>query len=210
MNFTLISPDRCRVYLSPTMFTGIIQAVGTVVSFEKGTLVMDSGDLDLAGLQLGESIAVNGVCLTLVNDDRHFSFELSPETISRTSFSEVGVGDKANLERAMQMNDRFGGHIVQGHVDGVGEVVSIREAGNSFVYRFRTPSGRYLIEKGSITINGISLTVVEPEGNEFDVWVIPHTLANTNLGQLKPGSKVNIEYDMVAKYLEKLAQPHLG
>jgi riboflavin synthase len=110
----------------------------------------------------------------------------------------------------MLATDRFGGHIVQGHVDGVGSVVSIREEGNSSVFRFRVPSGRYIIEKGSVTLNGISLTVVEPEGCEFDVWVIPHTLANTNLESLKAGSLVNVEYDVIAKYLEKLAQPHLN
>ncbi|MBS1703982.1 MAG: riboflavin synthase [Armatimonadetes bacterium] len=192
------------------MFTGIIQAVGEVVSLQDGVLLIDAKDLDVEGLTLGESIAVDGVCLTLVSSPEHLKFELSPETISRTAFADLGAGSAVNLERAMQANDRFGGHIVQGHVDGVGEVVSIREEGNSFVYRFRIPSGRYVIEKGSITVNGISLTVVEPEGNEFDVWVIPHTLANTNLGRLMAGSKVNIEYDVVAKYLEKLAQPHLG
>jgi riboflavin synthase len=138
------------------------------------------------------------------------TFELSEETINRSSFSSLAVGDRVNLERAMMASDRFGGHIVQGHVDGVGSIVSIREEGNSSVFRFRVPSGQYLIEKGSVTLNGISLTVVEPVNEEFDVWVIPHTLANTNLGTLKVGSIVNVEYDMVAKYLEKLATPHLG
>ena len=193
------------------MFTGIIQAVGRVVSFDEGTLVVDSGDLDIAGLLLGESIAIDGVCLTLVAAVySKLTFELSPETLVRTAFSKVAGGDGVNLERAMLATDRFGGHIVQGHVDGVGEVVSITPTGNSTVLRFRVPSERYIIEKGSITLNGVSLTVVEPSGKEFDVWIIPHTLANTNLGALQPGSIVNVEYDMVAKYLEKLAQPHLN
>ena len=192
------------------MFTGIIQAVGTVRSFEAGTLVVDSGELNLDGLTQGESIAVDGVCLTLVAVVyTKLTFELSEETIKRSSFSGVSVGDSVNLERAMLATDRFGGHIVQGHVDGVGSVVSIREEGNSSVFRFSVPSSRYIIEKGSITLNGVSLTVVEPEGCEFDVWVIPHTFENTNLGLLLAGSLVNIEYDMIAKYLEKLAQPHL-
>ena len=191
------------------MFTGIIQAVGTIHSFDQGVLLIDAAGLDVTNLQLGESIAVDGVCLTLVEETNVLKFELSPETIARTAFSNLKSGDTVNLERAMRADDRFGGHIVQGHVDGVGEVVSIREEGNSFVYRFRIPSSQYLIEKGSITVNGISLTVVEPEGKEFNVWIIPHTLSNTNLGRLSPGSKVNIEYDMVAKYLEKLAQPHV-
>ena len=192
------------------MFTGIIQAVGTVRSFEAGTLVVDSGELNLDGLTQGESIAVDGVCLTLVAVVyTKLTFELSEETIKRSSFSGVSVGDSVNLERAMLATDRFGGHIVQGHVDGVGSVVSIREEGNSSVFRFSVPSSRYIIEKGSITLNGVSLTVVEPEGCEFDVWVIPHTFENTNLGSLLAGSLVNVEYDMIAKYLEKLAQPHL-
>ncbi len=191
------------------MFTGIIQAVGTIHSLDQGVLLIDAAGLDVTNLQLGESIAVDGVCLTLVEETNVLKFELSPETIARTAFSNLKSGDTVNLERAMKADDRFGGHIVQGHVDGVGEVVSIREEGNSFVYRFRVPSSQYLIEKGSITVNGISLTVVEPEAQEFNVWIIPHTIANTNLGRLSPGSKVNIEYDMVAKYLEKLAQPHV-
>ena len=192
------------------MFTGIIQAVGTVRSFEAGTLVVDSGELNLDGLTQGESIAVDGVCLTLVAVVyTKLTFELSEETIKRSSFSGVSVGDSVNLERAMLATDRFGGHIVQGHVDGVGSVVSIREEGNSSVLRFSVPSSRYIIEKGSITLNGVSLTVVESGGCEFNVWVIPHTLANTNLGSLLAGSLVNVEYDMIAKYLEKLAQPHL-
>ena len=193
------------------MFTGIIQAVGRIITFESGILVIDAGELDIKGLQLGESIAVNGVCLTLVNSVySKLTFELSEETISRSSFQDVAEGDSVNLERAMLASDRFGGHIVQGHVDGVGSIVSIREEGNSTVFRFRVPAERYIIEKGSVTLNGISLTVVEPSGPEFDVWVIPHTIENTNLGQLKPGSKVNVEYDVIAKYVEKLVSPHLS
>ncbi len=193
------------------MFTGIIQAVGRITTFEAGVLVIDAGDLDIKGLQIGESIAVNGVCLTLVNSVYpKLTFELSEETISRSSFQDVAEGDSVNLERAMLASDRFGGHIVQGHVDGVGSIVSIREEGNSTVFRFRVPAERYIIEKGSVTMNGISLTVVEPNGQEFDVWVIPHTIENTNLGHLKPGSKVNVEYDVIAKYVEKLVSPHLS
>ncbi len=192
------------------MFTGIIQAVGTCRTFESGVLVVDAGEMNLDGLTLGESISVSGVCLTLVASVyTKLTFELSPETISRSSFSTVVVGDQVNLERAMLATDRFGGHIVQGHVDGVGSVVSIRAEGNSSVFRFRVPAERYIIEKGSITLNGVSLTVVEPAGNEFDVWVIPHTLANTNLGSLRVGSSVNVEYDVIAKYVEKL-QSHMG
>ena len=110
----------------------------------------------------------------------------------------------------MVATDRFGGHIVQGHVDGVGSVISITPSGNSTIFRFRIPSAQYVIEKGSITLNGVSLTVVEPEGNEFNVWIIPHTLANTNLGLLSSGSLVNVEYDVIAKYVEKMTKPHFG
>ena len=191
------------------MFTGIIQAVGRVVSLEAGTLVVDAGHLDIAGLKIGESIAIDGVCLTLIKAVySKLTFELSSETMARSSFSGVRAGDNVNLERAMLATDRFGGHIVQGHVDGVGSVVSITPLGNSTVFRFRIPSAQYIIEKGSITLNGVSLTVVEPVGNEFNVWIIPHTLANTNLGSLVPGSAVNVEYDVIAKYVERLAQPH--
>lgn len=191
------------------MFTGIIQAVGRVVSLEAGTLVVDAGHLDIAGLKIGESIAIDGVCLTLIKAVySKLTFELSSETMARSSFSGVRAGDNVNLERAMLATDRFGGHIVQGHVDGVGSVVSITPLGNSIVFRFRIPSAQYIIEKGSITLNGVSLTVVEPVGDEFNVWIIPHTLANTNLGSLVPGSAVNVEYDVIAKYVEKLAQPH--
>lgn len=191
------------------MFTGIIQAVGRIVSLEAGTLVVDSQVLDISGLKIGESIAINGVCLTLIHSIySKLTFDLSQETVDRSSFSTALAGDKVNLERAMLATDRFGGHIVQGHVDGVGSVVSITPSGNSTIFRFKIPSTRYVIEKGSITLNGVSLTVVEPEGDEFNVWIIPHTLANTNLGSIQAGSAVNVEYDVVAKYVERLAQPH--
>ena len=192
------------------MFTGIIKAVGVVQSFENGTLVVDSGSLSSEDWVLGESIAVDGVCLTLVNFQRGLTFELSPETVSRTAFSAITKGSKVNLERAMLATDRFGGHIVQGHVDGVGTVVSITPSGNSTIFRFKIPAAKYVIEKGSITLNGVSLTVVEPQQNEFNVWIIPHTLANTSLGTLHLGEKVNVEYDVIAKYVEKLIAPHIG
>ena len=193
------------------MFTGIIQAVGVVSSFDGESLLIDPSDLDLNELRLGESIAVNGCCLTVVSADSGLlRFDLSPETVGKTSFQGLRAGGQVNLERAMQPTSRFGGHIVQGHVDGVGEVVSITPNGNAIIFRFRVPKAKYLIEKGSVTLDGISLTVVDLDATEFNVWTITHTLANTHLGTISVGSKVNVEYDMIAKYLEKLSSPILS
>jgi riboflavin synthase len=182
--------------------------LATVRSLTDGVLVLAAErELGPEPVQMGESVAVNGVCLTIVGP---LTFDLSPETLERSSLGDLRPGSKVNLERAMRADGRFGGHIVQGHVDATGEVVSIRPEGNSTVFRFRVPEEgrRYLIDKGSITIDGISLTVVEPQNGEFDVWVIPHTLENTNLGSRKPGDRVNLEYDVLARYLERLIRPH--
>jgi riboflavin synthase len=187
------------------MFTGIIQAVGEVKTWSDGVLQIDPKNLDVSRLELGESIAINGVCLTVVRfENGLLQFDLSPETVQVSSFGTLAVGFRVNLERAMALGDRLGGHIVQGHVDGVGKMLSKTPSGNSTVFRFQIPNPRYVIEKGSITINGVSLTVVKPERDEFDVWVIPHTIQNTSLGELQPGESVNIEYDMIAKYVERL------
>lgn len=189
------------------MFTGIIEALGKVRSLENGILVLETDHpLGPDPVQMGESIAVNGVCLTIVGP---LTFDLSPETLSRTSLGDLQTGSVVNLERAMRADGRFGGHLVQGHVDTTGEVVSMLQSDNSTVIRFRAPesAARYLIDKGSITIDGISLTVVAPREGEFDVWVIPHTLENTNLGAKKPGDRVNLEFDVLAKYVERLMKP---
>jgi riboflavin synthase len=189
------------------VFTGIIEAVGVVTSWSRGVLLLDPNDLDLSNLQMGESIAVSGVCLTVVSfEGGKLRFDLSPETINITCFKDLVVGARCNLERAMKLTDRLGGHIVQGHVDGIGKFVKQRIEGNSVVMTFEIPNPQYIVQKGSITINGISLTVVDPRESEFDVWVIPHTLQMTQLGDLKPGNIVNIEYDMIAKYVERLSQ----
>jgi riboflavin synthase len=159
------------------MFTGIIQAVGEVKTWSDGVLQIDPKNLDVSRLELGESIAINGVCLTVVRfENGLLQFDLSPETVQVSSFGTLAVGFRVNLERAMALGDRLGGHIVQGHVDGVGKMLSKTPSGNSTVFRFQIPNPRYVIEKGSITINGVSLTVVKPERDEFDVWVIPHEL----------------------------------
>lgn len=191
------------------MFTGIVQALGRVVSCGPTEIqVHDPGVWVSDPWQLGESIAVNGCCLTLVGyTEPGLRFDLSEETWRRTALSKLQVGDAVNLERAMRVEDRFGGHIVQGHVDGVGKIISIERTGNSLVFRFEVPQQQYLIDKGSIAIEGISLTVVEPQGREFSVWVIPQTADNTTLGSAKVGDSVNIEYDVLARYLEKLVSP---
>ncbi|HTQ12002.1 MAG TPA: riboflavin synthase [Fimbriimonadaceae bacterium] len=196
------------------MFTGIIEALGEIRSLNSGVLVLGlDRPLGPDPVSIGESIAVNGCCLTVVNLEsgvsaRELTFDLSPETVARTSFSQFAPGHHVNLERAMRADGRFGGHVVQGHVDTTGEVVSVTPAGNSTIIRFRVPegSGRYLIDKGSISIDGISLTVVEPTEREFDTWIIPYTIVNTNLGERVPGDRVNLEFDAIARYVERLLQ----
>jgi riboflavin synthase len=190
------------------VFTGIVQSVGEIESFQ-GTRLVVSANLEDANdpVRAGESISVNGCCLTALNDGA-LEFDLSPETIQRTTFSELGLGSKVNLERAMRPLDRFGGHIVQGHVDSVGELRTMLQDGDFTVFRFRAEEefDRYLIDKGSIAVDGISLTVVNPAAGEFDVWVVPHTLSQTTLGTLRPGLMVNLEFDVLAKHVEKLLQ----
>lgn len=188
------------------MFTGIIQAVGIVNLIEGSRLEVQADSAwpdDL--IKAGESVAVNGCCLTALTDGS-LDFDLSPETRLRTAFHHAEAGTKVNLERAMRPIDRFGGHIVQGHVDAVGEVVAVLQDGDFTVFRFRAPNefDRYLIDKGSISVDGISLTVVNPVAGEFDVWVVPHTIEQTNLSERRPGDLVNLEFDVLAKHIEKL------
>ncbi len=195
------------------VFTGIIQALGRVRSLESGVLTLTAPESFVSdGFDLGESIAVNGCCLTVVADSGDIKFELSPETLARTSLGDVKPGSVVNLERAMQVGGRLGGHIVQGHVDTTGTVVSITPSGNSVIYGFQAPIeyDKYLIDKGSVTVDGISLTVVNPKAGAFNVWVIPHTLQETNLGTRSVGDRVNLECDVIARYVEKLLAPTLG
>ena len=189
------------------MFTGIIQALGRVRSLESGVLTLTAPETFAPdGFDLGESIAVNGCCLTIIQAEDSIKFELSPETLARTSLGDLIPGSVVNLERAMTADGRFGGHIVQGHVDTPGTVVSITPSGNSVIYGFQAPFeyDRYLIDKGSVTVDGISLTVVGPKEGKFNVWVIPHTLQETNLGTRSIGDKVNLEFDVIARYVEKM------
>jgi riboflavin synthase len=195
------------------MFTGIIQAVGRVGALERrgadARVRIDAERLDLGDVQLGDSIAVSGVCLTVIEQDaRGFSADVSGETLARTTFATLRVGANVNLEKALTPTTRLGGHLVSGHVDGVGEVRERGTDGRSLRLRVRAPVAlaRYIAAKGSICVDGVSLTVNDVKGSEFDVNLVPHTLAQTNLGELEVGRAVNLEVDILARYLERLLQ----
>jgi len=199
------------------MFTGIVEDTGVIKSVEKkdkeSTFTISVGRMDLSGAALGDSIAVNGACLTVTTlDGSEFTVHASHETLSRTTLGTLAPGARVNLERALRAGDRLGGHIVNGHVDGVGNVVSKIRSGGSYIFRFSLPEGlaRYVVEKGSVAVDGVSLTVNSSEGNEFTVNIIPYTLAETTFGGLEPGNPVNIECDVIAKYVEKLASGTRG
>jgi riboflavin synthase len=190
------------------MFTGIIEGLGKVRSLSEGTLTVEvARGFENDPWKIGESVAINGCCLTVISATDGLSFNLSPETLARTSLGALSSGSTVNLERAMRADGRFGGHIVQGHVDATGTVLSITPAENATIFRFQAPAefDRYLIEKGSVTVDGISLTVVNLKDAAFDVWIIPHTLQETNLSERKPGDNVNLEFDLIAKYVERLS-----
>ncbi len=195
------------------MFTGIIEGLGKIIGKRTvgGGLAYDlEAGFDLTKPVEGESIAVSGVCLTAYTiRGRSFSVDVSPETVSRTKLGLLGPGASINLERALRLSDRLGGHLVSGHVDCLATVTGRKEIGNYTIYSFSLPSeqGRYIIEKGSITIDGVSLTVNSCGSGTFSVSIIPHTLKVTTLGALKVGSKVNIEVDIIGKYVEKLLAP---
>ena len=193
------------------MFTGIIEAVGHIETLTpKGDdirLKVNVGKLDMSDVALGDSIATNGVCLTVVDfADDFYCADVSPETIKRTGFADYAAGGKVNLEKAMQANARLGGHIVSGHVDGLGEVVSITPIERWLEIWIKAPDSlaKYLAEKGSITVDGVSLTVNEVDGAKFMLTLIPHTLQETIIGTYKVGTKVNLEVDLIARYLERL------
>lgn len=193
------------------MFTGIIEAIGQVRALQARAgdlrLCIGSGNLDMHDVALGESIAVNGVCLTVVAFSAdHFEADVSNETLRCTTLGELQVDAPVNLERAMRADGRFGGHIVSGHVDGVGEVRSITAESRSQIWRFRVPASlsRYIAEKGSVCIDGTSLTVNTVEGDEFEVNLVPHTVTHTRFHSLTTGARVNIEVDLIARYVERL------
>jgi riboflavin synthase len=193
------------------MFTGIVETTGRLARIEpRGgdvRLVVDAGALGLDDVAIGDSIAVSGVCLTAIEiDGNAFAVDVSTETLSRTSLGALGVGARVNLEKAMRLSDRLGGHLVSGHVDGLARVVSIETDARSQRWTFELPRelARYAAPKGSIAIDGVSLTVNEVDGARFGVNLIPHTIEVTTLGDRKAGDAVNIEVDMIMRYVERL------
>ena len=193
------------------MFTGIIEAVGKIANMEaKGgdmRLRIQTGKLDLADVKLGDSIAVNGVCLTVIDlPGDGFWADVSLETLNHTSFSQLKNGSPVNLEKALTPTTRLGGHLVSGHVDGLGEMVSREEDARSIRYKVRAPDdlAKYIAHKGSICVDGISLTVNAVSGAIFDLNIVPHTVQETTVAQWQPGVKVNLEVDVIARYLERM------
>ncbi|RJQ51499.1 MAG: riboflavin synthase [Nitrospiraceae bacterium] len=193
------------------MFTGLIETMGEVVSVEKtgNGIRLSVKPLIEFEVKPGDSISINGVCLTvtkLLTPDSKLSFDVSPETMRSTNLGKLKVREKVNLERALRLSDRLGGHLVTGHVDGVGTVRNRKQAGEYTFYTVDAPAEvlRYIVKKGSITIDGISLTVVELDSGTFSVAIIPHTLKATNIGEKGIGDSVNLEADIVGKYVEKL------
>ena len=198
------------------MFTGLTERVGTLQSLAShaGGARVRIACAGLAGeLSAGESISVDGACLTAVQAGPDwFEAELSPETLQRTCLGEKLPGARLNLERAVRLADRLGGHLVQGHVDGVGLLIEVRPEGSGRRIRVSLPDGleRYLVSKGSVALDGVSLTVASIRGREFEVALIPHTLEQTTLGEWAVPRRINIEVDLVAKYLESLLRPYSG
>ncbi|ULN63663.1 riboflavin synthase [Vibrio gigantis] len=195
------------------MFTGIVEAVGTLSAItpcgEDITVTVNVGKLDMADVQLGDSIATNGVCLTVVEfNDHSYSADLSLETLKKTGFVDYQAGDKVNLEKAMLPTTRFGGHIVSGHVDGVGEIVERIQVGRAIEFWVEMPAeiSKYVAQKGSVTVDGISLTVNDLRKNAFKLTIVPHTSSETTIDQFNVGRKVNLEVDVLARYMERLLQ----
>lgn len=193
------------------MFTGIIQSVGKIAALDTrggdASVRISCGKLDMSEVNTGDSIAVSGVCLTVVEHSAAgFTADVSGETLSRTTLGRLRTGDAVNLEKALTLSTPLGGHLVSGHVDGVGVVVNRREVARSVQFRIRAPEAlaKYIAEKGSVCVDGVSLTVNAIHGAEFEVNIVPHTLAETTLGTIKEDSEVNLEVDVVARYLERL------
>jgi len=192
------------------MFTGLVEEVGESLSLFQGSKAMElrvRAGLVAEGIRLGDSVAVNGCCLTVsALDGGALTFELLEETLQRTNLHAMGTGAAVNLERALPAEGRLGGHFVQGHIDCVTEVLGTEERGGDLKLAFALPEAfaRYVAWKGSIAVNGVSLTVAELEERAFAVWIIPHTRSHTNLGRLRKGGPVNLEFDILAKYAERI------
>jgi riboflavin synthase len=193
------------------MFTGIVRELGTVVSFDDSRLVVAAADT-AASAAVGDSVAVAGVCLTVVEADGPLAFDVVPETLARTALGRLEPGSPVNLEASLRVGDRLGGHVVQGHVDAVGRVRSVTPEGEGCRVWVDAPDAvvRYCIEKGSIAVDGVSLTVAAFDDEGFEVALIPHTLAVTTLGSLEPGDQVNLEADVLGKVVERLVAGRLS
>jgi riboflavin synthase len=188
------------------MFTGIVEEIGEVGAISPGRLNIKATEV-VKGTKRGDSISVNGVCLTVISlSDKSFDVEIMPETIRRTNLDGLGYGDKVNLERAVPANGRFGGHFVQGHVDNVGKVLSVKPEEGACIARISAPAHltRYIVSKGFIAVDGVSLTVTECDDFSFSVSLVDFTRKHSILGIIRPGDTVNLEVDIIAKYVEKL------
>ena len=192
------------------MFTGIVEGIGKITSAKFGNLVIATNDA-LQGIELGGSMAVNGVCLTITNFKANsFSVDIMPETLMRTNLGLLRVRDRVNLERALTLGGRLGGHLVQGHVDDTGRVASVTWDGETMLTRFEASPEvmRYIVDKGFITVDGVSLTVVTKNTGSFQVSIVDYTQKHTILGSRQVGDLVNLEVDIIAKYVEQLSQAH--
>lgn len=192
------------------MFTGIIESFGSIKQIKssgEGRVLHIGCDLDLSGTKIGDSIAVNGACLTVVGLAKNsFQVDMAPETVERTTFKSLRVGSRVNIERALKLSDRIDGHLVSGHIDGTGTISSIEKKSNAVIIKVDIPSklAADMIEKGSVAVEGISLTINSCSNRDFQVSIIPHTAAITTIGLKKVGDKINIETDMIGKYVKKL------
>lgn len=192
------------------MFTGIIESLGTIRRIEthgEGKILVIASDLDFSGTGIGDSIAVNGACLTAVSLGKgQFKVDMAPETVSRTTFGSIGPGARVNIERALKLSDRIDGHLVSGHIDGTGEVLKIETRSNAIIYDIQVPENLAdeMIEKGSVAIDGVSLTINQCWESGFSISIIPHTAKITTIGFKNVGDRVNIETDMLGKYVKKI------
>lgn len=205
----LLMPAMNATIWSHKMFTGLVADIGKIAarrSTGKGVTITLETSFETSDIELGESIAIDGACLTVTAiGDATFDVDASPETLARTTLGDRQRGDGVHLERALRLGDRLGGHLVQGHVDGVGTVQRRHRDGNAWIFSIEAPPSvsPYLIEKGSITVDGVSLTVNRSEGDHFDIAIIPHTAEKTLVADYRPGRRVNLEADMLGKYIRK-------